>query len=108
MRKTPSNDVAFPVKLLEYAAMAIPVIATRTTMLERAFDERSLRLVEPGDAEALAAAIIELLRHPERRRVMSRELKKRCSELRPEDLADRYRALVAALCPPHDEKNRLK
>ena len=59
--------------VLEAAASARPVVATRTHAMEAliAHGERGL-LVEPGDPDAMAAAITELLGDPERSAAMGR------------------------------------
>jgi glycosyltransferase involved in cell wall biosynthesis len=59
-----------PTKLLEYVALGIPVICSRTETIEAYFDENMVRYVEPGNARELAAAIADLYRHPRERRRM--------------------------------------
>lgn len=57
-----------PVKLLEYAALGIPVIAARLRTIEHYFDQSCLRFFDPGDSDDLACAIDDLYRSPARRR----------------------------------------
>jgi glycosyltransferase involved in cell wall biosynthesis len=57
-----------PVKLLEYAAMHIPVIVTRTPTIEAYFDDASVMFAEPEDPGALARLMVELYRDPGRKR----------------------------------------
>lgn len=58
-----------PMKVYEYMAMGVPVVATRQgQLLEVIEDGRSGLLVPPGDAEALAAALGRLRRSADLRR----------------------------------------
>jgi glycosyltransferase involved in cell wall biosynthesis len=60
-----------PVKLLEYAALRIPVIVTRTATIEAYFDDSSVAFVEPEDSESIAGQIADISRNPERRKAMT-------------------------------------
>jgi glycosyltransferase involved in cell wall biosynthesis len=57
-----------PVKLLEYVAVGLPVISSRTDTVQSYFDETMVAFFEPGDADDLAAKIIELRANAEWRR----------------------------------------
>jgi glycosyltransferase involved in cell wall biosynthesis len=57
-----------PVKLLEYAALGIPVICSSTQTIRSYFDDTMVRFVRPGDVDDLAGAIVELGADPELRR----------------------------------------
>jgi glycosyltransferase involved in cell wall biosynthesis len=59
-----------PVALLEAMALAKPTVVTRVGGVPEATDETSSILVPPGDAQALASAITEVLRSPGRRAEM--------------------------------------
>jgi glycosyltransferase involved in cell wall biosynthesis len=56
-----------PVKMLEYATLGLPIIAARLRTIERYFPDDAVEFFEPGNPEALAAAIRQLHRNPERR-----------------------------------------
>jgi glycosyltransferase involved in cell wall biosynthesis len=60
-----------PVKLLEYAALGVPVIATRTSTIEAYFDDSAVRYVEPENPTELARTIVELYRSPAERRSLA-------------------------------------
>jgi glycosyltransferase involved in cell wall biosynthesis len=69
----PSFDEAMPMCLLEAMAAGVPVIATTVGGIpEIISDGRSGFLVPPGDAKALAAAILEVLEFPRRAADMAR------------------------------------
>jgi glycosyltransferase involved in cell wall biosynthesis len=66
---TEATHLMLPVKLLEYAALGIPVIGARLRTVEHYFGD-SVRYFEPGDVEELARAIAELYRNPAQRRLL--------------------------------------
>jgi glycosyltransferase involved in cell wall biosynthesis len=53
-----------PVKLLEYVALGIPVICSRTETIEAYFDDTMLSYFTSGDVDGLAASIVALRRDP--------------------------------------------
>jgi glycosyltransferase involved in cell wall biosynthesis len=62
----PFTKYMLPVKLLEYVALGMPVIASSTATIRAHFTDDMLALIPPGDADALAARIVELYRDPAR------------------------------------------
>ena len=64
----PSLWEGMPLALLKAMGAGLPVVATRVSgCMDAIMDGGNGRLVEPGDAEALARVILELYRHPEER-----------------------------------------
>jgi glycosyltransferase involved in cell wall biosynthesis len=58
-----------PLKLIEYAAMRLPIVASRIGQIAEHFtDGESALLVEPGQAEPLAGALLRLKRDADLRR----------------------------------------
>jgi len=55
-----------PTKLLEYIALNIPVIASRTRVISQYFDESAIQFFTPGDSEGLAQEIIYLYNNRKR------------------------------------------
>jgi glycosyltransferase involved in cell wall biosynthesis len=64
----PFTRFMLPVKLLEYVALGLPVIASRTETIRAYFDESMICFSTPGDPDDLAARIVELYRRPQERR----------------------------------------
>jgi len=59
-RKNPATELMLPVKLLEYVALGIPVIAPRLRAIEYYFTNEMVSYFEPEDVESLAQAILDL------------------------------------------------
>ncbi len=66
----PSYAEPFGMTALEAMACGKPVVATRAGGLEHLVPDEGGRKVPPGDADALAGALVELLRDPGLRRAM--------------------------------------
>jgi glycosyltransferase involved in cell wall biosynthesis len=62
----PSRQDAFPLAVLEAMASGLPVVASRVGGIPEQVTPETGVLVEPGDGDALAAAIVELARQPDR------------------------------------------
>lgn len=58
-----ATHLMLPVKLLDYAALGIPTIASRLRTIEHYFGTGAVRMFEPGRPARLAAAIEELYRN---------------------------------------------
>lgn len=63
----PFTKYMLPVKLLEYVALGMPVIASSTSTIRAHFSEEMLAFTPPGDAQALAERIVELYHDPAKR-----------------------------------------
>ena len=70
----PSRAESLPYVVLEAAAAAVPMIATRVGGISEIFGPDTTGLVSPGDAAALAAAIIASLRQPDAARAAASRL----------------------------------
>lgn len=67
----PFTRYMLPVKLLEYAALGVPVIATRIPAIEAYFGDSAVAFVDPEDPHALARQIVELHHDPVRARSLA-------------------------------------
>lgn len=63
--------IMLPGKLLEYAALGIPTICSRTETIAAYFDDSMVAFCRPGDVEDLAARMRELYLQPELRRCLA-------------------------------------
>jgi glycosyltransferase involved in cell wall biosynthesis len=63
-RRDPFTDVSLSTKVFEYAAMGKPVVASRLPMVEKTFPEGTVATYEPGNARALAEAILATVDDP--------------------------------------------
>ena len=91
------TELLLPVKLLEYVHMGLPVICSRLPVIERYFTEKELRWFEPGSAESLADAVLDVVGDPQaahERALRASELLRRFSW---SSQCDRYLALVDRL-----------
>jgi glycosyltransferase involved in cell wall biosynthesis len=95
----PSEFEALGLSLIEAAACGLPAVASRTGGIVDVVDEGvSGLLVPPGDAGALAEALLTLLGDPEGLRAMGEAARARaCREFDEELAFERYRALFAEL-----------
>jgi glycosyltransferase involved in cell wall biosynthesis len=75
----PSRAEAMPMFVLEAMAAGIPVVATSVGAVAATVGDAGV-IVAPGDPEALAAAIIDLLGKPERLEELSRNGQRRVAE----------------------------
>ena len=67
----PSLVDALPTTVMEAMAAGLPIVATHTGGIPEMVDHgRTGMLVEPGRADLLASAILDLLEHPEQRRLV--------------------------------------
>ena len=64
------NDVftgdLLPTKMMEYVALEVPVIASRTRVISHYFSETMVQFFNPGDPESLAQSILYLHRNQDR------------------------------------------
>jgi glycosyltransferase involved in cell wall biosynthesis len=60
------GSIAFSTKIMEFMAMGVPVIASRTPIDEFYFNDELLEFFEPGNAQDLARKIVHLMETPER------------------------------------------
>jgi glycosyltransferase involved in cell wall biosynthesis len=93
-------------KILEYAAMGKPVAASRLPTVERYFAADTVATYEPGDADALARAILGLVDDPSDRMTRVQRTRARVEEIGWERQAELYRAVVERLTAGRQSKPR--
>jgi glycosyltransferase involved in cell wall biosynthesis len=96
-RLDPFTQMSLSTKVLEYAAMAKPVVASRLPTVERYFDADTLALYEPGDHESLAATILSLVDRPTERRARVLRTRRRVEDLSWTHQAETYLGVVGRL-----------
>ncbi len=60
-RRDPFTDASLSTKILEYAAMRRPAVASRLPLVERTFPVGTVAIYAPGDSADLAARILDLV-----------------------------------------------
>jgi glycosyltransferase involved in cell wall biosynthesis len=96
-RLDPFTAMSLSTKILEYAAMGKPVVASRLPTLARYFAPDTVTAYEPGDAQALASAILDLVDRPGDREGRIERTGVRVEELGWEHQAESYLAVVERL-----------
>jgi glycosyltransferase involved in cell wall biosynthesis len=87
----PSVQEGFGIVFLEAMAAGLPVVACHAAAIpEVVLDGRTGVLVPPRTPPALAAALVDLLADPERRRALGDEGRRRVAEFTPERVARRF------------------
>jgi glycosyltransferase involved in cell wall biosynthesis len=66
-RRDPFTDASLSTKILEYAAMRRPAVASRLPLVERTFPGGAVAIYTPGDSADLAARILDLVDDAEER-----------------------------------------
>lgn len=70
----PHMEIATPSKTLEYAAMRLPIVASRLKAVEEIFDEDEVLFFPPGDSDAFARCVLALYKHPEQHQDMIKHM----------------------------------
>ncbi|MGC1679717.1 MAG: glycosyltransferase family 4 protein [Candidatus Binataceae bacterium] len=95
-----ATHLMLPVKLLEYAALGIPVVASRLRTIEHYFGAGAVRLFEPGNPTELARAIEELYLSSGRREKLVRAAEAALDRIDwREQRANFYQAIDSVLKP---------
>jgi glycosyltransferase involved in cell wall biosynthesis len=64
----PHMSIATPTKLLEFAAMGLPILTSRLGIVEEMFDKSAVMFFDPGDANQFAQCVLRLYESPELRK----------------------------------------
>lgn len=60
----PHMSIAIPGKVLEYAVMGLPIVASRLQILEEMFPDESVLFFEPGNVEQFTDCVLRLYQNP--------------------------------------------
>jgi glycosyltransferase involved in cell wall biosynthesis len=96
-RLDPFTGMSLSTKVLEYAAMEKPVVASRLPTVERYFAPNTLSVYEPGDPKSLAEMVLKLVDDPDGRRSRVRKTSDRVEELSWTRQATAYKNVVERL-----------
>jgi glycosyltransferase involved in cell wall biosynthesis len=70
------TDGILPTKLMEYAALGIPAIASETSAIRAYFDEEMVHYFPPGDVGSLTKTIIQVIDSEERLNGLSKNIQR--------------------------------
>jgi glycosyltransferase involved in cell wall biosynthesis len=66
-RRSLATELMLPVKLLEYVALDIPVVAPRLRAIQHYFSDEMVSYFEPDDSDSMSSAILEIYQNQGRR-----------------------------------------
>ncbi len=95
------TDGILPTKLMEYVALGVPAIVSRSTATSAYFSDDMVRYVDAGDEAALADAIVDLAQDPARRHLLASNAQKFTIGHPWSAEAARYVSLVENLAAAH-------
>lgn len=81
LRICSGTDIMLPTKLLEYVTMGIPCIVPKTRTISQYFDDEMVQFFEAENVDALAEAIVQLYRNPDRGALMSHNATERFGKI---------------------------
>lgn len=91
------TDGILPTKLMEYSAVGIPAIASRTPAIEEYFSEDMVRFVRPDSVDDIAEALLELYADPAGRGRLAIAIRRFAMEHSHARQADTYLRVVESL-----------
>ena len=100
-RRDPFTDASLSTKILEYAAMRRPAVASRLPLVERTFPAGTLATYAPGDADDLGDRILGLVDEPAARDAATSAATDLVAEMSWERDAADYLALLERFARDH-------
>lgn len=95
--RNPFTEISLPTKILEYAAMGLPVVVADLPGARDHFDPEMLAWYRPGDEASLVAALSRLIDDPAFKDTAARTAAERSRELSWDNEAPAYVALIESL-----------
>ncbi|MBN1482180.1 glycosyltransferase family 4 protein [candidate division KSB1 bacterium] len=93
-RNEPFTRINFPTRILEHAAMRVPIAAPELPGILDYVDDSSVCLFEPENAEAMANAIFELSRNPVKQQQLTENAYKIYQQMTWERMKEEYLQIV--------------
>jgi glycosyltransferase involved in cell wall biosynthesis len=75
-RRNPFTEGILPTKLMEYAALGLPAIVSRTSVVQSYFTDDMVHYVAPESVDDLRCALIELASDPGARRRLATNIRR--------------------------------
>jgi len=94
------GNEAYSTKIMEFMSLGIPVVISSTKIDRFYFDDSVVRFFESGNVEALAAALLEMIRNPDQRRAMAARASQYALRNSWDTRKADYLNLVDSICPP--------
>lgn len=89
------------VKAMEYLALQVPLVASKTRAAQHYFEDSHVMFFNPGDPEDLARGILELYRSPEKRRQLAKNSKEFIRKYHWDIYKARYYHILDGLVKKH-------
>jgi glycosyltransferase involved in cell wall biosynthesis len=99
-RMDPFTELVLPTKLLEYVALGIPAVVSRSPAVEAYFSDAEVRFVRPGDEGELADAIVNALDDPDRSTRMATAAARKLEAFDGATMRRRYREVIGSFARP--------
>ena len=100
----PYLEYSLSTKLLEYAAMGVPIVASDLATFRHHFSDEAIRFVPGGDPDALARAIEGLVDDPDRAVAIGQQAQRQAAAYDWEVQKSRYVAIVDRLVDDRTER----
>jgi glycosyltransferase involved in cell wall biosynthesis len=102
----PLNRFALSSKLFEYVLLGVPVVSAGLPTLREYFSDEEVRFFEPGNAESLAEALLEVARDPHAASLRAERARLRYASYRWHVSRERYIGILDRLATHGDSAPR--
>ena len=98
-KNDPFGGEAFSTKILEFMALGIPVIVSRTKIDNHYFNESVVQFFEPDNEDDLSKCILTLIENEQLRNSLKENALQFIEDFKWSTKKDEYFSLVDSLCP---------